>query len=139
MMTSAKVPAYSTFFARRWIHVAVFKRCWLDSVCTCTRRFHGAFEFLHIFYMKMDSGSCCSHMKIWTLFLRVPCTWHSLPVVCDSPWWQLEEFQHFLREGEFQGTGVLSASCVTKLEQVTAFGFGTGQFDTESGADSWEG
>ena len=39
------------------------------------------------------------------IILTCPYIWHSLLMICDSARWQLEEFQHFLREGELRFRG----------------------------------
>ena len=51
---------------------------------------YGALHAVRTFFcVKMDSRSCCSRLKIWTV--------------------AVEEFQHFLREGELDGVTLASA------------------------------
>ena len=67
---------------------------WFNSGFTLTRQFMELVN-LHVFLREVGPR-IPRLMEIWTLFPRAPCIWHS----CVSLRWQLEEFLHFLREGE---------------------------------------
>ena len=74
----------------------------------------------HVFYVNLDSGLVSLALKVWSLFPRAPCIWHSLQI------------SNFLREGDLDGRRELAVG------RAWAYDLHSGCSCAQARARAWE-